>query len=253
MADLRYYIEKIPQIEGTNYEYDVDRYRKFGIGTDDVERATGKKISEDDLKNMQWGDPLITQAIGWYWHGAMANYYPQSIAETITDHCFNKGMSAICGIQNMLINRYKARITADGKMGPQTCGAILSAIKKYGEKHVYNSIYAYRMKYYSGGDLPQSDTCKNNSCTRAICKTLLNTRLNRYYPILGNENPDNSLIPVNDDGISNIDVIKYATTSAVQEMGNTSSDNQKKYLFVVFGIVGIVLGSVYVAIKTIWK
>ena len=253
MADLRYYVEKIPRIEGTTYEYDTDRYRKFGIGTDDIFRATGKQIAETDLKAMQWGDPLIAQAIGWYWHGVMANYYPQSIAEIITDHVFNKGMGTVCGIQSMLITRYKARITADGKFGVETCGAIRAAVKRYGEKHVYNSLYAYRLQFYTGASMKNYGSCENVSCTRPICKTLVQTRLNHYYPIFGNENAENSLIPVSDEGISSMDILKYATSSGVQETINTNSSNQKTYLFVALGIVGIIAGCLYLAIKTIMK
>jgi hypothetical protein len=253
MADLKLYVQKIPQIEGTKYEWDTDRYRKFGIGTDDIERATGQKITESDMKNMEWGNPLIEKALGWYWHGVMANYYPQSIAETITDQVFNKGMGSVCGIQNMLITRYKARISADGKFGAETCGAILAAVKKYGEKHVYNSLYAYRYAYYTGQTLPQNGTCKNNSCSRPICKTLLNTRLNRYYPQHGIESVENLLLPVNDDGISRMDVLAYRATSTLQEATNTDSNHQKKYLVVAVGILSIVAGSLYLAIKMIWK
>lgn len=253
MANLSLYVRKIPKIEGTTYEFDTDRYRKFGIGTDDIEHATGQKISETDLKNMEWGNPLIEKAIGWYWHGVMANYYPQLIAETITDQVFNKGMGSVCGIQNMLITRYKARIVADGKFGVQTCGALLAAINKYGEVHVYNSLYAFRLAHLSGKDLGQNGSCKNNSCGRAICKTLINTRLNRYYPMMGNENPDNLLLPVNDEGISKIDVLRYATSSTFQESANMNSGNQKRYLLVLIGIVGIVITCSYIAIKTVWK
>jgi lysozyme family protein len=162
-------------------------------------------------------------------------------------------MGSVCGIQNMLITRYKARISADGKFGAETCGAILAAVKKYGEKHVYNSLYAYRYAFLSGFTLPQNGKCKNNSCSRPICKTLITTRLNKYYPVSSNESIENLMLPVSDEGISRMDVLAYMTTSTLREATNTDSNHQKKYLFVAVGIAAIVGGCLFLAVKTIWK
>ena len=213
----------------------------YGCSAGSIKTATGKTVSQDWLKNADYNDPLIQQTIEWYWNKAQVNDLPQDVANIIVDHLYNTGMGRARIIQNTLINRYKADIKDDGIIGAMTTGAIKAAIAKYGEKEVYNAIYAMRYAYYKGWDLPnKSGHTNGKSCTRAICQKVLNTRLNVYYPSKDPINIEDYLKPIDKSGVAKTDVMKQAATASIGSVFQKGNpDRFKNLAVIVLGLTAI--------------
>ena len=214
---------------------------RYGCSAGSIKTATGKTVSQEWLKNAQYDDPLIQQTIEWYWNKAQVNDLPQDIANIIVDHLYNTGMGRARIIQNTLNNRYNANIADDGVTGAMTTGTIKAAIDKYGEKEVYNAIYAMRFAYYKGMDLPNKSGHKNGkSCQRAICLNVLQSRLNRYYPSKDPINIEDYLQPIDNKGLNTTDVMQQAATASVKSVFQKGNpDRFKNAAIIVFGLTAI--------------
>lgn len=236
MANAKQYIEKIPQIEGTSVtEGDYKGHpTKFGVSAALVKDATGKTVSDDFIRNASFNDSTIQATIKFVWDSVMGNAITsQAVAELVVDHAYNAGRNrAICHLQNFLIHKFKADITADGKMGYKTLAALNVAIEQYGEALVYRSFRWLRANYYNGVPMTKYGTCNYyEGCKAAACKGLIHSRLDVYFPVnlVGqptfNDNPE---LPLS-KGLSKT-AINTATVSAA------TSDN---WLVIALVIVAI--------------
>lgn len=195
MADLRLFVPKIPLLEGTNVtENDYQGHpTKFGVSTALLKDATGKTMSDDWLRGASFDDPLIQASIKFIWdHHLCSQIDSQAIAELIADHAYNTGRSrSACHFQNWLINKFGASITADGKVGAMTIGALNAAIKQHGEALVYRSFRQLRVNYYLGKNQTNNNNCKYwEGCKTSVCPILVDSRINRYFPQMGQPTAD---------------------------------------------------------------
>lgn len=195
MAALQPYIAKIPQIEGTKVtEGDYQGHpTRYGVSAALVKDATGKTVSDDFIRGASFNDATIQAAIKFVWDSQLGSQIDsQPIAELIVDHAYNTGRSrAVCHLQNFLVTKFGANITADGKISAATIGALNTAIKQYGEGLVYRSFRQLRANYYMGKAMTRQGTCNYwQGCGSAACAGLIDSRLNRYFPIIGQTGPD---------------------------------------------------------------
>jgi lysozyme family protein len=255
MADIKIFLPKIPnKLEGDYYLADDV---SSGVGTScgcsvgSIKTATGKVITESQLKNLRCKDDLIQKNITWYWNKISSNQYPQEIAEIFADFVFNKGLGRCIIIQNMLIYRYKANITADGIWGAKSTGALIAAIEKYGENHVYDSIYAWRWCFYTGINTPDKSGSKNAKGYEKPNLNLQETRLKMYFPPKSNFNPEDLLKAVDTEGVNESDVLKNAASSSAKEIMNPDNPDRFKNMAIIGGAAVFILVVLYFIFKFI--
>lgn len=258
MANIELFLPKIPnQLEGDYYlPDDVSK----GVGTScgcsvgSIKTATGKTITEEALKKLRCKDEVIQKNVAWYWNKVSANQYPQAVAEIFADFVFNKGLGRCIIIQNMLITRYKCDIVADGVWGAKSTGALVAVIGKFGEDHVYNSIYAWRWCFYKGINTPDKSGSKNAKGYEKPQLNLQDTRLTKYFPPKGvMVNPEDLLKPVDTEGVNTVEVYKQAATTEIKEaFNNDNPDRGKSLAFLGIGAI-VILGVVYFVFKFLNK
>jgi len=166
MADLKLYIPKLWEFEGTVYENDpVDHggATKFGVIVDDLKNLN---IDENHDGIIDWKDIRdLTESDAQsivkkeYWDVVKADQIiNQSVAEMLADFGFNCGIKyAAKKIQKIL------GLTVDGNVGPKTIQAINSA----NQQDLFNKLVAIRKQHYK-------DIVSNNPTQNRFMKGWMN-------------------------------------------------------------------------------
>ena len=183
------YIDQIPTLEGSKYmagDAGGGLGTRFGVSVAFTKTFTSpedRTITESILRTAPFTQfvPFISRFLARIGYDDISSV---EFALSYADHAYNTGWSGAMGdLQRFLVVRYRANLTVDGKVGALTLAAINSALRQYGEARVVWDWYRWRKAYYEGRTFPRPAKAKvhRNGCSKPVCRTIITSRLNKYF------------------------------------------------------------------------